>query len=285
MLGAIFAALDCAAALSIASLNVRNYLAVNRWEAGAFRFNYPKPEAEKAALRALLVELRPELLFLQEMGDVRYLNELRLDLRADGLDYPYGEVSLAEGSERSLAFLSMRPPLEVLFSDDEDAGHALRRGIQEVVVEEGGRRLRCVHVHLKSRWSDDRNDPESRQVRGPEFGALAIVLTRQLHYRGDAEALLVLGDFNTEPEDVMFDPLWQLGLKSLPLADRSGETWTYWHRKTDRTDRIDAALVPQEQIGWWQPVGLWPQDKAAMTGSDHRLLLFSFDPEQGYLKK
>ena len=74
-------------ALTVLTWNVENYVAEDRMVEGEYRTEYPKPEAAKAALRAALRALSPDVLALQEMGPEPYLAELQRDLAAEGKDF------------------------------------------------------------------------------------------------------------------------------------------------------------------------------------------------------
>ena len=76
-------------ALTIASYNLENYLVTDRMIDGRYRKEYPKPEVEKRALRANIIAVNPDILAVQEIGDLPYLEELQRDLARDGLSYPY----------------------------------------------------------------------------------------------------------------------------------------------------------------------------------------------------
>ena len=65
----------------VATYNVRNYLEVNRWVDGKYRKHFPKPEAKKEAVRKVLLEVRPDILVIQEMGVGPYLSELQADFK------------------------------------------------------------------------------------------------------------------------------------------------------------------------------------------------------------
>src|ERR1035437_9740564 len=67
--------------LTIATYNVENYGPANRMTDAGYRQDYPKPEAEKRALRTVIRELNADVLVLQEMGGKPYLDELRRDLK------------------------------------------------------------------------------------------------------------------------------------------------------------------------------------------------------------
>lgn len=55
--------------LTVATYNVQNYtLSDRRLPDGGFRPDYPKPEAEKMALRAVIRSLGADIIALQEVG-------------------------------------------------------------------------------------------------------------------------------------------------------------------------------------------------------------------------
>jgi hypothetical protein len=90
----------------VATYNVRNYLEVNRWADGRYRPNFPKPEEEKQALRAVILSVRPDILVIQEMGTGPYLEELQADLKEEGLDLPFAYVAEGADEDRHVALLS-----------------------------------------------------------------------------------------------------------------------------------------------------------------------------------
>src|SRR5436190_20095185 len=81
--------------LTVASYNIENYGPADRMTEAGFRKDYPKPEAEKQALRRVIRALNADVLALQEMGGQPYLDELRRDLKAEGLDYPHAALATA----------------------------------------------------------------------------------------------------------------------------------------------------------------------------------------------
>mgnify|MGYP001603107197 CR=1 FL=1 len=87
-----------AGTLTVATYNVENYTSANRMTEAGYRQGYPKPEAEKDALRTVIRGLRADILVLQEMGPRPYLDEFQRDLKRDGCDYP--QAILLEGADR-----------------------------------------------------------------------------------------------------------------------------------------------------------------------------------------
>ena len=84
----LFLALALAArALTVGAYNVENYTLADRMVDGVYRKAYPKPEAEKQALRESIRGFAPDILALEEMGGPPFLAELA--------HYEYAEVILS----------------------------------------------------------------------------------------------------------------------------------------------------------------------------------------------
>ena len=92
--------------LTVASYNVENYLATNRMVEGTYRQDYPKPEAAKQALRAVIRALNADVIALEEMGPRPYLDELQRDLAREGLAYPHAELLEAADVRRRLSLVA-----------------------------------------------------------------------------------------------------------------------------------------------------------------------------------
>src|ERR1041385_3419850 len=73
--------------LTVATYNLENYGPADRVTEMGYRQDYPKPESEKRALRAVILALNADILVVQEMGPHPFLEELRRDLKNAGLDY------------------------------------------------------------------------------------------------------------------------------------------------------------------------------------------------------
>ena len=98
--------------LTIATYNIENYGPADRVTEAGYRKDYPKPEPEKRALRAVIRALDADVLVLQEMGGQPYLDELRHDLKQAGLDYPYAALAVAADADRHVALLSRKHEYE-----------------------------------------------------------------------------------------------------------------------------------------------------------------------------
>jgi len=138
---------------------------------GVYRRDYPKPESEKEALRSVIRYANPDILVLQEMGDVPFIKELQEDLRTDGVDYPYAAYVEATDKERHVVILSREPFKEVNQYDKLSFKHLggarqfVKRGLIEAVFNTSGYEWSLFAVHLKSRYSKGSQDFESRKWR------------------------------------------------------------------------------------------------------------------------
>ncbi len=274
LLAACLAVAGCfyASPFECATWNLQNYLVQNRYEDGQFRLEYPMPEARKRKIRELILQVQPELLFLQEIGSEAFLNELRLDLKAHGLDYAYGGFSGIPGASRGLAWLSQSPPASFVFHHPVLLGNdkgEMKRGIQEISFRLDNRLLTFLHVHIKSRYSDDPRDPESTHFRLAELTALERLADRIRNARGHGEVLLV-GDFNTLFDSTLFDNL-RISWRALPARDDEGASWTYHHQRSGDKDQIDGFWISRDSGAGRYSARLLPDP--GPVPSDHRMVL------------
>ena len=181
--------------LKIASWNVRNYLITDRVVDDSYRRGYPKPEIEKTALRQVLQEVDADVVLLQEMGSDPFLLELQRDLRTEGLEYAYSTVLRADDEDRHLAVLS-RVPFEMLEHEREldfkyfNRREVVKRGLMELVFETEGNPWTLYNLHLKSRYTDVKEDPESAKRRTAEATRRRPAKPRTKDRRNDVCCLL-----------------------------------------------------------------------------------------------
>ncbi len=186
--------------LTIATYNVENYGPANRMTEAGYRQDYPKPEAEKRALRTVIKGLKADVLVLQEMGGQPYLDELQRDLKTEGTDYPYAVLLEGNDADRHVALLSKRPLKSVVSHVDLEFAYfngkeRVKRGLLEVTITTEAGDVTIFALHLKSRFTDRPDDPMSAQRRTGEATA---VRDRVLQRVGDPAKtrFLIIGDFN-----------------------------------------------------------------------------------------
>jgi endonuclease/exonuclease/phosphatase family metal-dependent hydrolase len=237
--------------LTVATYNVENYLATDRVVDRTYRQDYPKPEEAKQALRTVIRALNADVLALEEMGSRPYLEELQRDLAREGVAYPYAELLEAADADRHLAVLSRRPFTAVTkYTDLQfpyfNAKETVKRGLLEVRFATEAGEVTIFVVHLKSRFTDRPDDPNSALRR---LGEATAVRDRVLTVFPDPANVrfLVVGDCN---DSAASKPLHALVLKGktqiaemLPVGDSHGEVWTHFYRKEETYSRVDHMLV------------------------------------------
>lgn len=240
-----------AESIVIATYNVENYGVADRMTAEGFRKEYPKPEVEKAAVRTVIRGMKADMLFLQEVGGRPYLDELRRDLKAEGLDYPFAEVLEGGDAERHVALLSRRPIRRLvahaeLAFDYLGGKERVKRGLLEVTFAAGAGEFTVFAVHLKSRFTERPDDPMSNLRRTGEATAVRDAVLRRFPDPRTAR-FLILGDCNEGKASKAVQRLQRRGATEiaqlLPAADSRGETWTHAYRKEETYSRVDHVLV------------------------------------------
>jgi hypothetical protein len=237
--------------LTVATYNIENYTAADRMTEAGYRQNYPKPEAAKQALRSVLRALNADVLVLQEMGPRPYLEELRRDLRAEGLDYPYASLLEAADDARHVAVLAKRPfksatPHTELDFKYFDGRERVKRGVLEVVLPTGAGDVTLWAVHLKSRFTDRPDDPNSAIRRAGEAGAIRDFILKR--HPDPQTARLPCWAISTTSKPAGRSALSSSAARRrsrslLPAADSRGEAWTRAYAKEDSYERPDFILV------------------------------------------
>jgi endonuclease/exonuclease/phosphatase family metal-dependent hydrolase len=237
--------------LTVATYNIENYTAADRVTEAGYRQDYPKPEAAKQALRSVLRALNADVLVLQEMGPRPYLEELRRDLRAEGLDYPFASLLEAADDARHVAVLAKRPfksvtPHTELDFKYFDGRERVKRGVLEVVLPTSTGDVTLWAVHLKSRFTDRPDDLNSALRRAGEATAIRDLILKR-HPDPQTARFAVLGDFNDGKTSRPIRAFLERGKTAiaeiLPAADSRGEAWTRGYAKDDSYERADFILV------------------------------------------
>jgi len=239
------------AGLTIATYNLENYTLADRLVEDVYRKDYPKPEAEKAALRVVIHQLNADVLALQEVGGEPFLNELQRDLRSEGVDYPYVAVVTAADPDRKIAVLSKReftrvtPHTDLSFKYFE-TNNQVKRGLLEVRVATARGEVTLFVVHLKSRFTERPDDPTSALQRAGEAVAIRDRVLKVFPEPASA-AFMILGDFNDNRTSRPLKALLTRGKTTisewLPAGDGRGHVWSHFYRREDTYSRVDHILV------------------------------------------
>ena len=287
----LFAAVIRAETLTVATYNIENYGPANRVTEAGYRKDYPKPEAEKRALRTAIRGLAADVLVLQEMGPRPYLDELRRDLKSEGCDYPFAELASASDADRHLAILSKRPLKAVTTHTDLSFAYfggkeTVKRGLLEATVATAAGDVTIFVVHLKSRYTDRPDDPMSAVRRAAEA---TVVRDRVLQrFPKPVEArFVILGDCNDSRTSKAVGFLQKRGkteiAKLLPAADSRGELWTHAYRREESYSRVDQIFVSPGLLPLVADGTARIYDGAGVReGSDHRpvIVTLAFEPRK-----
>ncbi|MCB1085835.1 MAG: hypothetical protein KDM63_02220 [Verrucomicrobiae bacterium] len=274
--------------LRFVAWNLKNYLAMERRVNGESVADAPKPEKEIDAVIATLVELRPDILGVCELGDATFLKDLQSRLKAKGVDLPHTEqVISADGWNRNLALLSRFPIIARNSRTDltymiGQTRLPFQRGILDVTIApRPDYRLRCIGLHLKSK----REVPEADQY---EMRRNEAHLAREhINAIFDSEPgvnLVAYGDFNDTPDQPAQKTVrGQFGsrgyLIDLRPADGQGYKWTHFWSYADTYARLDYLLASDGlKAEIVRDSARIPNRADWEVASDHRPLLFEFIP-------
>lgn len=274
-----------AAPFTVATYNVENYTLTNRFVDGAFRPDYPKPEADKAALRTIIRSLDADVLVLEEMGSPGFLEELQRDLVTEGVIYTQSHCFEADDPDRRLAVLAKRPWTSLREHRDlafDYFGKTIRvkRGLLEVRFSTERGEIAIFAVHLKSRFTERPEDPEGGRQRVAEAEAVRNrILT--IFPEPASQPFLIVGDFNDTRISRPVRALLNRGEISithwLPAIDDRGEAWTYHYAHDDTYSRVDHLLASPAAANW--VVHTWIAGGVGVA-SDHRPVVVTLDPER-----
>jgi endonuclease/exonuclease/phosphatase family metal-dependent hydrolase len=272
----------------IASYNVKNYLSMDRLVSGRWVEDYPKPEIENGIVRSIIRRVNPDILALQEIGPSEYLNDLWCDLNNSGIGQ-YQHAYWLQGEEdekRHLALLSRIPfkPKKV-FHELEFSyfGKSLRprRGLMEVEFLTNGKKWRLFNLHLKSKWTERKDDPQAASLREKEARAIRDYIRQ--NYPPETNPMhLVLGDFNDFKNSAAIRRFQRVNKTTLnhilPCKDTMGYFWTHYYKKQDSYDRIDYIFTsPAMREHTIEGSARVADQLRCLEGSDHRMIFADFE--------
>jgi len=276
----------------VATYNLENYL--DR-PSGTRKI---KPQAARAKIRETILEFRPDVLALQEIGSAETLMELKSSLMRDGLRYPYWEHVKGFDTNLFVAVLSRFPITNR--QPHETTGYVLNgrrlrvsRGFAEVDIQVNSTySFKLITAHLKSKspvgiaHQADMREKEALQLRR--------IIDQRLKMNRDLN-LVLLGDFNdvanAKPVRILRG-IRKWALQDVRPAERNGDnlpqignqrkaprtiTWTHHYGLQDTYSRLDYILLSPGMAREWIPeLTFIPTIPNWGQASDHRPLVAGF---------
>ena len=280
----------------VATYNLENYL-----DRPTESRRQLKSAASKAKVRETILAVRPDVIALQEIGEVSALLELRDALKAGGLDLPHWEHVRGYDTNIFVAVLSRFPIAARRPHTNETfllSGRRFRtsRGFAEVEIKVNDRySFTLLTTHLKSKRATSYGDESD--IRHEEAKLLRRVADGDLA-RNPESNLVVLGDFNDTKTSAAVRTLIGRGKTKLtdtrPIersADfiserqprraedsRRNITWTHFFATEDTYSRIDYILLsPGMNREWNAPESGVLAHPDWGIASDHRLVFATFE--------
>lgn len=280
----------------VATYNVENYLD----QPTETRRN-PKSDAAKAKVRETILALKPDVIALEEMGQVSALLELRDSLKQAGLDLPHYEHVRGFDTNIHVAVLSKFPI--VARRPHTNANFLLNgkrfqvsRGFVEVDIKISDHyQFTLLAAHLKSRRPIP--DADEAELRFEEAKILRAIVDKHLAANSEAN-LIVLGDFNDTYNTKGIKEIVGRGRTKLVdtrPATRNGDdlpnpanpnwsprndAWTHYYGVEDSYSRIDYLMLSSGMAREWIKSETYiPVIPNWGIGSDHRPLLATFATE------
>ena len=277
--------------LRFLSYNVRNYLTMSRFVDGERR-DRRKPSREVEALIQIIVEARPDVLGICEIGTREDLAELQGKLAEAGLPLEHSEYAEGADDTRRLALLSHHPIVATnsqgadgsltynsVDADNRPKEFSMQRGILDATVGIGSHRVRFLGVHLKSK----REIPEGHQDLMRRHEAYLLRKHADHIIKEDPQVLLcVYGDLNDTRRE---SPVLSIQgptqstryLEPLHHTDSRGQVWTHYWEYQQVYSRFDYVLASRSLRPLFnQKESYIIDDPGWATASDHRALLSIF---------
>lgn len=259
----------------VCTWNVRNYSVAGRRINGKY-IQAPKPESEKKHLREVLKKINPDVLMIQEMGDIEFLKELQKDLAREGLMYPYMALTRYDAPSR-LAILSKIKPAQIYdccdikFKFREDNRFS-PRGTLGMAFDSNGVRWYSFAIHLKSAQGARKSDENFTPLRFAEMKAIDARITNEI---GKNKPIIMAGDFNQEPTSALLKNLKKLKLQLLDQSDSAGKSHSYFWAKKNLYFEYDFFLASDKMNNYIsQNATIFD---AGFVASDHRPIYVDLD--------
>ena len=296
LVGLVAMASACAETFRIATYNVENYL-----DQPTESRRFTKSEESKAQVRANLKALKPDVVAIQEMGQLTALLELQASLKAEGLDLPHYEFVRGWDTNIHVCVLSRFPIVARRSHTNESfllSGRRFQvsRGFAEVDIQATpDYKFTLFVAHLKSRRPIP--DADEAEMRVAEAKLLREMVDARIAANPNVN-LVVCGDLNDNYNSDGVKALVGRGKNSLVdtrPAERNGDnkpnpanprwfprnvTWTHYYGVEDSYSRIDYILLSPGMASEWERDGSYALTSSNWgIGSDHRPIVAKFETD------
>lgn len=273
----------------VATYNLEGYLNTDSQTRRA------KPAEAKTKVRESIRAMNPDVIALQEVGGILALQELRLGLKSDGLDFPFWEFVPGHDTNIQVAILS-RFPITASRPHTNDTfllngrRHFVSRGFADVEIQvKSNYSFNLLSGHLKSKRPVGSGDES--ELRLEEAKLMRQIIDERLASAPDAN-LVVLGDFNDTKDSPALKTLVGRGRRKL-VDTRPAEqnpdgcaasisspreiTWTHYYAVEDTYSRIDYLLLSPGMAAEWVTNKTYVLTLPGWgIASDHRPLVAAF---------
>ena len=202
--------------------------------------------------------------------------------------------SLLEGPDpdRHVALLSKRPWKSVVPHADVEFSYfgnreKTKRGVLEVTFATDEGDVTLWGLHLKSRFTERPDDPDSARERAGEAMAIRQIILKEFP-APQSSRFIILGDFNDSKSSKPLQYLMKRGeteiASVLPASDSHGEVWTEFYAKEELYSALDHVLVSpalHDDVRGRVKIFDAPETREA---SDHRPLVVMLDFSAGEKK-
>jgi len=273
----------------VATYNLENYLDT----ATESRPN-PKTSASRARIRETILQMKPDVVALQEIGRISALMELRDSLKRDGIEFPHWEHVSGFDTNIFVAVLSRfpivarRPHTNETFLLSGRRFH-VSRGFAEVDIRvNASYTFTLITAHLKSKRNVGFADEAEQRLE--EARILRRIIEKKMTANPNAN-LVVLGDMNDTRNSPPLRTILGRGRSRLvdtrpsewiegnePSQEQRAVTWTHHYGIEDTYSRIDYLLLnPAMAKEWVKAKSYIPRINDWGTASDHRPVLATFE--------
>jgi endonuclease/exonuclease/phosphatase family metal-dependent hydrolase len=159
----------------------------------------------------------------------------------------------------------------------------VRRGVLEVAFDTDGGEVTLFVVHLKSRYTERRDDPLATAQRSAEAVAVRDLVLERFPDPATAR-FMIAGDFNDARDTRPLRAITKRGdtpiARILPAADDRGDAWTHRYRGNESYSRVDFILVSPGLEKWARKLPIRVVDTPRVrSASDHRPVVLTLEWE------